>query len=232
MGRGEFDALDILGARTERDLQRVRTAPESATVDGDVQRHVFKVPAREERHDEWPKWADTELVAGWRALGVDRPWAHQVAAAQGLHRAQTTLLATSTGSGKSLSYWLPALTAARLPRGSGYGTTLYLAPTKALAGDQLSAVRTVLEAANITDVGVTTVDGDTEFEQRRWAEAHAQVILTNPDMLHHSLLPNHSRWRRFFKHLRYIVVDEAHAYRGVFGAHVSAVLRRLTRIAH
>src|SRR5690625_2879537 len=130
-----------------------------------------------------------------------------------------------------ISYLLPALTAARLPRGQGFGKTLYLAPTKALAGDQLQSAREVLKAANITDLGITTVDGDTGFDERRWAQAHAKVVLTNPDMLHHSLLPGHHRWRRLFKDLRFIIVDEAHAYRGIFGAHVAAVLRRLLRLA-
>src|SRR5690625_1711013 len=160
-----------------------------------------------------------------------QPWEHHVAAENQAFAGQTTLLATATGSGKSLGYWLPALTAARLPRAEGYGTSLYLAPTKALAGDQLQAAHTILNAAKITDVAITTVDGDTDFEQRRWAQSQAQIILTNPDMLHHALLPAHPRWRRLLKNLRFVIVDEAHAYRGVFGGHVAAVLRRLLRLA-
>ena len=230
MGGGDFDALRVLLERSQHDERRVAGAPPAADVAG-VQRHVSRVPARVERTAAWPDWADPELAAGWRKLGVNRPWTHQVAAADFAFAGKTTLLATATGSGKSLSYWLPALTAARLPRGQGFGKTLYLAPTKALAGDQLQSAREVLKAANITDLGITTVDGDTGFDERRWAQAHAKVVLTNPDMLHHSLLPGHQRWRRLFKDLRFIIVDEAHAYRGIFGAHVAAVLRRLLRLA-
>lgn len=231
MGDGGLKALRVLLARSERDEQRLASASSDATVPSEVQRHVARTPPRAEAFGDWPTWADPDLVTGWKDLGVGRPWTHQVAAAEALFAGQTTLLATSTGSGKSLSYWLPALTAARLPRDAGYGTTLYLAPTKALAGDQFASVRKILRAADSTDVPIATVDGDADFEQRKWAQAHGRVIFTNPDMLHHSVLPNHSRWRRLLKYLRFIVVDESHAYRGVFGAHVSLVLRRLLRIA-
>src|SRR5690625_973859 len=230
MGGGDFDALRVLLERSQHDERRVAGAPPAADVAG-VQRHVSRVPARVERTAAWPDWADPELAAGWRKLGVNRPWTHQVAAADFAFAGKTTLLATATGSGKSLSYWLPALTAARLPRGQGFGKTLYLAPTKALAGDQLQSAREVLKAANITGLGITTVDGDTGFDERRWAQAHAKVVLTNPDMLHHSLLPGHQRWRRLCNDLRFRTVDEPHASRGVFGAHVAAVLRRLLRLA-
>lgn len=230
MGGGDFDALRVLLERSQHDERRVAGAPPAADTTR-VQRHVSHVSARAERTTAWPDWADPELISGWRKLGVNRPWTHQVAAADSAFAGRTTLLATATGSGKSLSYWLPTLTAARLPRGQGFGKTLYLAPTKALAGDQLQSVREVLKAANITDLGIATVDGDTGFDERRWAQAHAKIVLTNPDMLHHSLLPGHQRWRRLFKDLRFIIVDEAHAYRGVFGAHVAAVLRRLLRLA-
>ena len=231
MSGGNFSALRMLLERSRQDEQRVAAAPATADVVSNVQRHVSRVPERKERRDDWPAWADAQLVAGWQELGVAQPWEHQAAAANQAFAGQTTLLATATGSGKSLGYWLPALTAARLPRGKGYGTSLYLAPTKALAGDQLQAARTILNAANITDVAITTVDGDTDFEQRRWAQSQAQIVLTNPDMLHHALLPAHPRWRRLLKNLRFVIVDEAHAYRGVFGAHVAAVLRRLLRLA-
>ncbi len=125
-------------------------------------------------------------------------------------------------SGKSLGYLLPALTGVL----EG-GTALYLAPTRALAADQL---RVVSELA-VPGVRAAVVDGDTPVAARDWARSHANYLLTTPDMLHQTLLPRHARWNGFFRRLRYIVVDECHTYRGVFGSHVAQVLRRLHRIA-
>lgn len=224
--------------------------------------HVERLPPRPGRTASWPDWADPDVVAGYRTLGVDRPWTHQVVAADAAWSGRHTVLATSTGSGKSLAFWLPALTAVR--RGSSGGvpdaargtggpdvagaardqgsappfargirgaTTLYLCPTKALAADQVSALERLLTAAPIRDVRVATCDGDTDPQERRWVREHADVVLTNPDFLHFSLLPGHARWARLLRNLSYVVVDEAHAFRGVFGAHVAAVLRRLRRLA-
>nr|BFF19330.1 DEAD/DEAH box helicase [Promicromonospora thailandica] len=200
------------------------------------------LPARTARHADWPDWADATVVQGYRKLGVERPWTHQALAADLVHQGRHTALATSTGSGKSLAFWLPALSDVRTAAASATldpgnissararPTTLYLSPTKALAADQLSALERLLDAAGTRDVRVATCDGDTSREQRTWVRDHADVVLTNPDFLHYSLLPNHRRWSRLLKGLRYVVIDEGHAYRGVFGAHVSHVLRRLTRL--
>ncbi len=132
------------------------------------------------------------------------------------------IIATGTASGKSLGYLLPALTAVLEA-----GTVLYLAPTRALATDQLRA----LGALSIPGVRAAVVDGDTPAAQRDWARSHANYLLTTPDMLHQTLLPRHARWTGFYRRLRYIVVDECHTYRGVFGSHVAQVLRRLHRVA-
>ncbi|MFC7404431.1 DEAD/DEAH box helicase [Georgenia alba] len=205
--------------------------------------HLEVISAREGRTAEWPAWADPDLVAGYRALGVGAPWVHQVAAADAVHAGRHTVLATGTGSGKSLAAWLPALSAVRggpreaRPRtGSiaSYGrrpTVLYLSPTKALAADQLAGLERLLSAAQIRDVRVTTCDGDTPLTERDWARDHADVVLSNPDFLHYSLLPGHRRWQRLLSGLRYVVLDECHAYRGVLGAHVALVVRRLLRLA-
>ncbi len=206
--------------------------------------HVERIPAREGRATEWPAWADEDLVAGYRRLGVERPWEHQVAASDAVWAGHHTVLATSTGSGKSLAFWLPALTAVRhgaeraaqalgapVDAGLRRSTVLYLSPTKALAADQLAGLERLLDAAQIRDVRVATCDGDTDLTSRRWVVDHADVVLTNPDFLHFSLLPGHQRWARLLRGLRLVVVDECHAFRGVFGAHVSAVLRRLLRLA-
>jgi DEAD/DEAH box helicase domain-containing protein len=196
--------------------------------------HVEHLPARTGEAVDWPAWADPDLVAGYRSLGVERPWRHQVAAAEAVRNGHHTVLATSTGSGKSMAFWLPALTAVREPAGASAlrrATVLYLSPTKALAADQLAGLERLLAAAEVHDVRVATCDGDTDPTARRWAVEHADVVLTNPDFLHFSLLPGHRRWLRLLRGLRVVVLDESHAYRGVFGAHVSAVLRRLLRLA-
>ena len=203
--------------------------------------HVEHLAPREGVVAQWPTWADPDLVAGYRALGVAQPWRHQVTAADAAWSGRHTVLATSTGSGKSLAFWLPALSAARTEAAaagrpgaiavSRRATTLYLCPTKALAADQLAGLERLLVAAGTRDVRVATCDGDTDRTERRWVRDHADVVLTNPDFLHWSLLPDHARWDRLLRGLRYVVVDEGHAFRGVFGAHVAAVLRRLRRLA-
>ena len=214
--------------------------------------HLQRAPARPGRHSDWPEWADPNLVAAYRRIGVERPWTHQVAAAQSAHAGRHTVLATGTGSGKSLAAWLPALSdvlAAQSPgadsRISAHGrrpTTLYLSPTKALAADQAASLGRLigeLEAVqreagtpmgSLRTVRAGTCDGDTPLPERDWVRAHADVVLTNPDFLHFSLLPGHERWTRLLRGLRYIVIDECHAYRGILGAHVALVLRRLLRL--
>jgi DEAD/DEAH box helicase domain-containing protein len=205
--------------------------------------HVEHLPGRPGQHADWPRWADASLVAGYRSMGVERPWAHQVEAAEAAWSGRHVALATSTGSGKSLAFWLPALTAVRADRAAETlapgriesartrGTVLYLSPTKALAADQVNGLQRLLDASRAGDVKVSTCDGDTSFEERKWVQEYADVVLTNPDFLHFALLPNHRRWARFLRNLRYVVVDEGHSYRGVFGAHVALVLRRLARLA-
>ncbi len=189
--------------------------------------HTRVLPARPGRTAPWPSWADPDLVAGYRTLGVDAPWQHQAEAADAVHDGRHTVLATSTGSGKSLAFWLPALTDARADR----ACVLYLAPTKALAADQTAALHRLVTAAGVKDLHLATCDGDTPADERRWVRDYADVVATNPDFLHFSLLPGHRRWGRLLGRLRYVVVDECHAFRGVFGAHVALVLRRLRRVA-
>ncbi|WP_233571790.1 DEAD/DEAH box helicase, partial [Cellulomonas triticagri] len=205
--------------------------------------HVRHLPAREGVPADWPTWADADLVAGYRALGVDRPWQHQADAAEAAWSGRHTVLSTSTGSGKSLAFWLPSLSAVRahaaartldpgrIESVTRRGSVLYLCPTKALAADQRHALDRLLAASGTRDVRVSTCDGDSAQEERRWVQEHADVVLTNPDFLHFALLPQHRRWARLLGSLRYVVLDECHAFRGVFGAHVAAVLRRLRRVA-
>ena len=214
--------------------------------------HLQRTPSRPGRHADWPEWADPDLVTAYRHLGVERPWTHQVAAAHSAHAGHHTVLATGTGSGKSLAAWLPALSdvlAVQSPGAdshiSAHGqrpTTLYLSPTKALAADQTASLGRLigeLEAVqreagtptgSLRTVRAGTCDGDTPLPERDWVRAHADVVLTNPDFLHFSLLPGHERWTRLLRGLRYVVIDECHAYRGILGAHVALVLRRLLRL--
>lgn len=200
--------------------------------------HLEHLPARKAVPGAWPAWADQDLVAGYRARGVVLPWRHQTEAAEHAWAGRHVVIATSTGSGKSLPAWLSAVTAiratrptARLSELSRRPTALYLSPTKALAADQLHGLQTLLDAAAIRDVRATTVDGDTSLDERDWARDHADIVMSNPDFLHFSMLPGHRRWQRLLRGLRFVVVDECHAYRGVMGAHVSLVLRRLLRVA-
>ena len=185
--------------------------------------HVEHVVARTGRQADWPNWVDPLLVDRLRLAGVDRPWEHQVEAAELAWGGSSVVVATGTASGKSLAYLLPVLTCLLDDDRAG---ALYLSPTKALATDQLRAVR----ALNLMAVRAATFDGDTPHEERDWVRRHARLVLTNPDMLHRGILPRHSDWASYLPNLKYVVVDECHSYRGVFGSHVALVLRRLRRV--
>nr|WP_242606137.1 DEAD/DEAH box helicase [Frankia sp. Cppng1_Ct_nod] len=186
--------------------------------------HVEHVPARVGTRVPWPEWVDPVLVSRLRAAGIDGPWTHQAHAAEHAHAGRSVVLATGTASGKSLAYLMPVLSSLLADPSA---RALYLAPTKALANDQLRAVR----ALTLTAVRAATYDADTPASERDWVRAHATFVLSNPDMLHRGVLPSHRRWAAFMRGLRYVVVDECHGYRGVFGSHVAHVLRRLRRVA-
>ncbi|MFN8168328.1 MAG: DEAD/DEAH box helicase [Candidatus Nanopelagicales bacterium] len=191
--------------------------------------HVEHVPARTGTAVGWPDWVDADLRDAWTRRGIALPWAHQSEAAELAREGRHVVVATGTASGKSLAYLMPALTSVlegtRSPNGRG-ATALYLAPTKALAHDQWRAVAEL----GVDRLRVSAYDGDTVDEERAWIRAHAGYVLSNPDLLHRSMLPGHERWSSFLRALRYVVVDECHVYRGVFGSHVANVLRRLQRV--
>lgn len=192
--------------------------------DGDPLRHVVRTPRREGRTAPWPDWTPPALREALVGRGIERPWEHQARGASLARAGTDVVVATGTASGKSLVYQLPVLTGLdEDPR----ATALYLAPTKALAADQLRAL------AGIAPDGIrpAAFDGDTPMEERDWIRRHCRWMFSNPDMLHRSLLPRHGRWSTFLRRLRYVVVDECHTYRGVFGSHVAVLLRRLLRVA-
>jgi DEAD/DEAH box helicase domain-containing protein len=204
----------------ERLLERVLLG---VPVDASPLTHVEVLPARAGRPAAWPEWVPETLRATLAVRGVDAPWEHQARAAALAWRGESVVVATGTGSGKSLAYQLPGLSTLLADERA---RVLYVSPTKALASDQLRA----LEALALPGLRAATYDGDTAFEERDWVRAHANWVLTNPDMLHRAILPGHARWAPFLRRLRFVVVDECHAYRGLFGAHVALILRRLRRV--
>nr|WP_231709212.1 DEAD/DEAH box helicase [Arthrobacter sp. zg-Y895] len=195
--------------------------------------HVHHIPARRAVPAPWPEWAHPDVVSAYQRRGIHEPWAHQMEAAEAAHSGQHTIIATGTASGKSLAYQLPVLDAIhrtslddRATLEPSGAVALYLAPTKALAADQLAAVKSL----QLPTVRAETYDGDTDTGARRWIRDHANLVLANPDMLHFGVLPNHAWWARFFRRLKYVIIDEAHSYRGVFGSNVANLMRRLRRI--
>jgi DEAD/DEAH box helicase domain-containing protein len=187
-------------------------------------RHVRELPERAATCVPWPDWVSADLRAAFERVGVAEPWAHQVEAAEAAWQGRHVVIATGTASGKSLAYQLPVLSALTADRKA---TALYLSPTKALGADQLRSV----DALDAPEVRAASYDGDTPMAERDWVRAYARWVFTNPDMLHRGILPAHARWANFFRRLRFVVVDECHGYRGVFGSHVALLLRRLRRVA-
>jgi DEAD/DEAH box helicase domain-containing protein len=212
-------------------LTRVREVLDTmATRDatGEVLTAVRYFPAREAQWAEFPAWVHADLVAAYGAKGIRQLYTHQAIAAEAVHAGKNVVVVTPTASGKTLCYNLPILNSALEnpdPR------ALYLFPTKALAQDQLAELYDLNQRLD-NRFGVFTYDGDTPADARRAIREKGHVVLTNPDMLHTGILPHHTRWTRLFENLRYIVIDELHTYRGVFGSHLCNVLRRLRRIAN
>jgi DEAD/DEAH box helicase domain-containing protein len=201
---------------------------ESATWDdlltGEEIAHVGREPAREPVAEPFPDDLDPRIQSALVAQGVTLLYHHQAEAWEAAHRGEHLIVTTGTASGKTLAFNLPVLDAiASDPK----TRVLYLYPTKALAQDQARS----LQALGIPKLRAAIYDGDTEAEKRWQIRKWANAILSNPDMLHVGVLPHHDRWGDVLANLRYVVVDEAHVYRGVFGSHVANVLRRLRRIA-
>jgi len=189
-------------------------------------RHVM--PARDPNSAPLPRDLDPRLAAVLREHGVERLYAHQHQSLEASRAGKDMVISTPTASGKSLCYNLPVLEAMLADPAA---RALYLFPTKALARDQVEAVRALTRGLG-DEIGVAVYDGDTPPDQRRAARDRGRIIATNPDMLHHGLLPHHPSWAQFLGGLTHVVVDELHTYRGVFGGHVANVLYRLRRASH
>ena len=191
--------------------------------------HVQTLPARRPRYGHLNAPLSPPVERALAAAGAERLYTHQAEAINAALAGQNVVVATSTASGKTLCFNVPVLEAlARDP----LARALYIYPTKALAQDQLGKWNALVKAAGegIINPLAATYDGDTPQAARSRIRRSARVLLTNPDMLHAGILPNHPLWAEFFRHLRYVVIDEAHTYRGVFGSQVACVLRRLRRV--
>ncbi|MBI4339147.1 MAG: DEAD/DEAH box helicase, partial [Chloroflexi bacterium] len=187
--------------------------------------HRQTLSPREALYGELRRPLEPALAAALRLQGVRGLYRHQAEAVDAVLAGENVILATGPASGKSLCYHLPAISAIL---GDRTARALYLYPTKALAQDQLRSLHAL--CGRELPVAAEVFDGDTPREARERVKRSAQVVLTNPDMLHLGILPNHRSWARLLQNLRYVVLDEAHVYRGVFGSHVAAVLRRLLRL--
>ena len=195
--------------------------------DGEILTAVRHFPAREAQWADFPAWVHADLVSAYAAKGLHRLYTHQAAAAEAVHAGKNVVIVTPTASGKTLCYNLPVLNEVL---DNSDTRALYLFPTKALAQDQLAELHDLNQRLD-DRFGVFTYDGDTPPDARKAIREKSHIVLTNPDMLHTGILPHHTRWTRLFENLRYIVIDELHTYRGVFGSHLCNVLRRLRRIA-
>jgi DEAD/DEAH box helicase domain-containing protein len=191
---------------------------------------VRRMPAVAAEFAPFPDVLDDRLTSALRLRGIDQLYTHQAESIEHALARRNAVIVTPTASGKTLCYNAPVLHAILQDPSS---RALYLFPTKALAQDQLAEVQTLCEliaSATGEQIGVFTYDGDTPQDARRTIRSRAHLVLSNPDMIHAGILPHHPRWAKLFENLRYVVIDELHAYRGVFGSHLCNVLRRLRRI--
>jgi len=225
--RGLVGRLAVRAGTTLETFQEALWALAARYRADDVLTAIKRIPAREAQFRPMPGWVRPELAAAYLAKGIEQLYSHQAAAAELARGGKDFVVVTPTASGKTLCYNLPVLNAILENTDT---RALYLFPTKALAQDQLAELHDL--GQRLDDCfGVFTYDGDTPGDARKAVRERGHIILTNPDMLHTGILPHHTKWTRVFENLRYIVLDELHTYRGVFGSHLTNVLRRLDRIA-
>ncbi len=227
--------LPVVSGDKDRSLQEVlrrltgSRAPLGAQAEPIVTA-VERLPAAAASFAPYPVGTDDRLRAALAARGIDQLYTHQAEAFAHILARRHVVSVTPTASGKTLCYNAPVLNAILQDPST---RALYLFPTKALAQDQLAelhALAQLVEQGTGTEIGVFTYDGDTPSDARRAIRGKAHVVLSNPDMLHSGILPHHPRWAKLFENLKFVVIDELHAYRGVFGSHLSNIIRRLTRV--
>jgi DEAD/DEAH box helicase domain-containing protein len=224
---GNDGAVDLRESSAIARVRQVLDTFAARDVNGEILTAIRHYPAREAQWAEFPSWTRGDLHAAYSGKGIRQLYSHQANAAEAVHAGKNVVIVTPTASGKTLCYNLPILNAILE---SADTRALYLFPTKALAQDQLAELHDLNHRLE-NRFGVFTYDGDTPSDARKAIREKGHIVLTNPDMLHTGILPHHTRWTRLFENLRYIVVDELHTYRGVFGSHLCNVLRRLRRIA-
>ena len=184
------------------------------------------LPAREAKYADFPAGLDARLVAALSRRGIERPYIHQRLAMEAALAGEDCVVVTPTASGKTLCYNAPVLNAILQNEAN---RALYIFPTKALSSDQAAELYSLIEDMG-AEVKAYTYDGDTPASARTAIRQAGHVVVTNPDMLHQGILPHHAKWVKLFENLRYVVIDEIHAYRGVFGSNLANVIRRLKRV--
>jgi DEAD/DEAH box helicase domain-containing protein len=209
-------SLDAVVSR----FQSVHREPDSPV------RAIHHQAAADGVYAEIPAAVDPRLRKALEQRGIARLYSHQAEAFDRIQAGGNVVIVTPTASGKTLCYNLPVLNLLLREEGA---RAMYLFPTKALSEDQLHEFESAVQAMD-SGIRAFTYDGDTPQDARKAVRQRANVVLTNPDMLHSGILPHHTRWARYFENLRYIVIDELHYYRGVYGSHLANLLRRLARI--
>src|SRR5216684_2554422 len=225
-----MSAFHSLAPRTPASLETVHNILGSLVAQyrqEEVVTAVRQIPARDAQFRPIPAWVTSALAEAYRVKGIRELYSHQALTAELVRDGKNVVVVTPTASGKTLCFNLPVLNAVQENPDT---RALYLFPTKTLAQDQLAELQDLAKRLD-DSFGVFTYDGDTPSDARKAIRERGHVVLTNPDMLHTGILPHHTKWMRLFENLRYIVIDELHTYRGVFGSHLGNVLRRLGRIA-
>ncbi len=185
---------------------------------------VFK--KKEGKYSPFPEFLHPSLKKAIEEAGIERLYSHQAEAMRAIHHGENVVIVTPTASGKTLCYNLPVLHSKLTVPGS---KALYLFPTKALSQDQMVELQGLIRRTG-ESAATFTYDGDTPHEARAAIRSQGDIVITNPDMLHTAILPHHTKWLSFFQNLRFVVIDELHSYRGIFGSHMANVLRRLDRV--
>ncbi|MDO5747387.1 MAG: DEAD/DEAH box helicase [Actinomycetaceae bacterium] len=219
-------------------IDRILGELQMLDTNGDCLVGSISVEPRKATYAPWPAWLDHRVREAFERAGIAQPYAHQTQAAHALYQQRDVVIATGTGSGKSLAAWLPFFqntidykpVSGKISQIHSTPTALYIAPTKALARSQALEVTKWSTIAQL-DVCVGFADGDASTQAKDWARANADIVVTNPDYLHFAMLPAAERWRQFISNLSLIIIDELHYYRGVFGSHIALTIRRLLRVA-